>query len=71
MGWEMWVLMLIGMAGFWAVVLLGIRALFLAGGNTPEQEFREASENEATPGRDAAPEARQLQAVTPGVWRRT
>jgi hypothetical protein len=32
MGWEMWVLMLIGMAGFWAVVLLGIRALFLAGG---------------------------------------
>ena len=51
MGWEMWVLMLIGMAGFWAVVLLGIRALFLAGGNTPEQEFREAPENEATPGR--------------------
>ena len=51
MGWGMWVLMLVGMAGFWAVVLMGIRALFLAGGNTPEQEFREASENEATPER--------------------
>ncbi len=51
MGWGMWVLMVIGTAAFWAVVLMGIRALFLAGGNTPEQEFREASENEATPER--------------------
>lgn len=48
MGWGMWVLMVIGTAAFWAVVLLGIRALFLAGGNTPEQGFREASENDAT-----------------------
>ena len=51
MGWEMWVLMLIGMAGFWAVVLLGIRALFLAGGKTPEPRFRDAPESEATPER--------------------
>lgn len=51
MGWEMWVLMLIGMAGFWAVVLLGIRALFLAGGNTPAQGFRDVPENDATAGR--------------------
>ena len=41
MGWGMWVLMLVGMAGFWAVVLMGIRALFLAGGNTPAQGFRD------------------------------
>ena len=51
MGWGMWVLMLIGMAGFWAVVLLGIRALFLAGGKAPEPRFRDAPENDATAGR--------------------
>ena len=51
MGWEMWVLMLVGTAAFWAVVMLGIRALFLAGGNTPEQGLRDAPENEATPER--------------------
>ena len=50
MGWGMWVLMLVGMAGFWAVVLMGIRALFLAGGNTPAQGFRDAPENDATAG---------------------
>ena len=27
MGWWMWVLMLVGTAAFWAVVLMGIRAL--------------------------------------------
>lgn len=51
MGWGMWVLMLVGMAGFWAVVLMGIRALFLAGGNTPAQGFRDVPENDATAGR--------------------
>lgn len=51
MGWEMWVLMLVGMAAFWAVVLLGIRALFLTGGSTPAQGFRDVPENEATPER--------------------
>ena len=51
MGWGMWVLMLVGMAGFWAVVLMGIRALFLAGGNTPAQGFRDVPESEATPER--------------------
>ena len=51
MGWWMWVLMLVGTAAFWAVVLMGIRALFPAGGTTAEQGFRDAPENEATPER--------------------
>ena len=50
MGWGMWVLMLVGMAGFWAVVLMGIRALFLAGGNTPAQGFRDVPETTPPPG---------------------
>ena len=51
MGWGMWVLMLVGMAGFWAGVLMGIRALFLAGGQAPEPRFRDAPESDATAGR--------------------
>ena len=51
MGWGMWVLMLVGMAGFWAVVLMGTRALSRAGGNTPAQGFRDVPESEATPER--------------------
>ena len=41
MGWGMWVLMLLGMAAFWAAVLMGVRALFLAGGSTPERGSRD------------------------------
>lgn len=49
MGWGMWVLMLVGVAAFWAVVLMGVRALFPAGGSAAEPDPRDAPRNHATP----------------------
>lgn len=34
MGWEMWVLMLVGIAGFWAVVVMVVRVIFPVPGDT-------------------------------------
>lgn len=42
MGWDIWVLMLVGMAGFWAVVVMVVRAIFPVSGNTPPRVPRDA-----------------------------
>ena len=38
MGWGMWVLLIVGTVAFWAVVLLGIRALFASDTAEPDRD---------------------------------
>lgn len=47
MGWGMWILMIVGTAAFWAVVLMGIHALFPA--STPGEHDRDGLPPPAVP----------------------